>query len=347
MQTVSAQIIANKKVLLRYDIDVQITAGKVTEDFKLSAGLPTLKLCLENASQVILMGHLGRPEGRVVAELSVEPVRQWFASQGFSADLQSGKFKILENLRFDPREEAGDPGFAKELAAMGEIYVNEAFGSYRPAVSTTVLPSLLPHYAGINFAKEIAVLSEVKNNPKKPFVAIMGGAKVKEKLPVIEMLAQKADAVLVGGKLVHELRDYHEGDPSSPALPVPQDDEVRLESVRTLSNIFVGRLNEDGLDIASETVDAWSNLISRAVMIIWNGPLGKFEEPKNDATKKVAQMLLESNAKVIIGGGDTVAALGQYGLLQTAEEKTSVSVGGGAMLKFLTDGTLPTIEALK
>lgn len=326
MQTVAAQVVVNKKVLLRYDIDVQITNGKVTEDFKLRAGLPTLKLCLENAPQVILMGHLGRPEGKVVPGLSVEPVRKWFAEQGFSEELASGKFKILENLRFDPREEAGDIDFAKELALMGDVYVNEAFGSHRPAVSTTVLPVLLPHYAGLNFAKEVTILSDVRDNPVKPFIAIMGGAKVKDKLPVIEVLAQKADAVLVGGKLVAEIREQN--------LQLPK-------------NVMVGKINEEGLDIAPETVDAWSSLINKAAMVIWNGPLGKFEDPKYNATQKIAQILLESTAQIAIGGGDTVAALDQYGLLQQMEKKAFVSVGGGAMLKFLTDGTLPTIEALK
>lgn len=322
MQTVTAQIVSGKKVLLRYDIDVQIVGGKVTEDFKLRAGLPTLKLCLENASQVILMGHLGRPEGKAVPELSVEPVRQWFL--GNLGDLGK-KLTVLENLRFDLREEVKDLGFAKELAAMGEIFVNEAFGSYRPAVSTTVLPTFLPHVAGLRFTKEVEILGEVKENPQKPFVAIMGGAKVKEKLPVIEILTQMADAVLVGGKLVAEIRD---------------------QNIQLPKNVMVGKLNEEGFDIAPETVDAWRGLINRAALIIWNGPLGKFEDPKNDATKKVAQMVLESKAKAVIGGGDTVAAVGQYGLLQQMEKRAFVSVGGGAMLKFLVDGTLPTIEAL-
>lgn len=326
MQIVDSSQVSGKKVLLRYDIDVQIIDGKVTEPFKLQAGLPTLQLCLENANSVVLMGHLGRPEGKVIPEFSVEPVRKWFEGQGFAADLASGKFKILENLRFDPREETGDLQYAKELASLGDIYINEAFASHRPAVSTTVLPTLLPHFAGLRFTKEVDNLSQVRNNPQKPLVAIMGGAKVKDKLPVIEMLAQKADAVLVGGKLVIEIRE---------------------QSIQLPKNVMVGKLNEDGFDIAAETAEAWSGLISKAAMIIWNGPLGKFEDSRYNATQKIAQMLLESNAKVIIGGGDSVAALDQYGLLQEAEKKAFVSVGGGAMLKFLADGTLPTIQALE
>lgn len=326
MQVINPGFVQNKKVLLRYDIDVPIENGKVAEDFKLKAGLPTLKLCLENASKVIIIGHLGRLDGRVVLEFSVEPIREWFASQGYSGDLGSGKLKILENLRFDPREEAGDMEYAKELVKMGDCYVNEAFSAYHQAASTTILPILLPHAAGLRFAEEVKVLTNVRNDPKKPFVVIMGGAKVKDKMPVINALAQKADAVLVGGKLVAEIREQD--------LNLPK-------------NVLVGMLNSDGLDIAPQTTEAWKGLISKAATIVWNGPLGKFEDPKNDATGRIARMILDSGAEVVIGGGDSVAALNQYGLLKEAEEKTFVSVGGGAMLKFLADGTLPTIEALK
>ncbi|KKQ77908.1 MAG: Phosphoglycerate kinase [Candidatus Daviesbacteria bacterium GW2011_GWF2_38_6] len=196
MQVITKDLINGRRVLLRYDIDVVLHP---LEDFKLKAGLETLKLCLENASKVILMGHLGRPEGKPVESLRVAPIVEWFKSQGFEPE-------ILENLRFDPREESGDLDYARELAQMGDFYINEAFSSYRPAVSTTVLPTLLPHAAGLHFAQEVEILTRVRNNPKKPFVAIMGGAKVTDKLPVIEVLAKKADAVLVGGKLVSEIR---------------------------------------------------------------------------------------------------------------------------------------------
>lgn len=330
MQVVTQEFVKNKKVLLRYDIDVALRKSsdetKVAEDFKLKAGLETLNLCLENAKEVIIIGHIGRPEGKIVEELKVEPVKQWFVKQGFSASFESGKLKILENLRFDPREEAGDLDCAKELAGMGEAYVNEAFSSYRPAVSTTILPTLLPHAAGLRFAREVKVLGEVRDNPKKPFVAILGGAKVTDKLPVIEVLAGKADAVLVGGKLISEIRE---------------------QNLNLAKNVMVGMLNQDGFDIAPQTSEAWSSLISKAAQIIWNGPLGKFEDLKNDQTQQVARMILDSDAEVIIGGGDSIAALSQAGLLQKAEKVAFVSVGGGAMLKFLSDGTLPTIEALQ
>lgn len=316
MQKVSSPVVSGKKVLLRYDIDVALNP---LEDFKLKAGLATVKLCLENAQQIVMIGHVGRPEGRVVPELSVEPIRQWFSQQGFNLN-------ILENLRFDPREEACDQGYAKELAQMGDVYVNEAFSAYRPAVSTTVLPKVLPHFAGLRFAEEVRVLGEVRDHPKKPFVAVMGGAKVTDKLPVIKVLAQKADAVLVGGKLIHEIRE---------------------QNIQLPANVMVGKLSEDGLDIASETTEAWQRLIRQSRMIIWNGPVGKFEDSKNEQTKNLARAILDSTAEIVIGGGDSVAALSQYGLFEEAQQKAFVSVGGGAMLKLLADGTLPTIEALK
>src|SRR3989344_891339 len=201
MEVVSAYLVKGKKVLLRLDIDVPIEDGKITDDFRLKAGLPTLRLCLENAEEVIVMGHIGRPEGREVAGLSIAPIYQWFKQNGFSNQLESGRLKLLENLRFEPGEEACDINYAKDLASLGNFFVNEAFASYHPAASTTILPTLLPHAAGLRFVAEVAKLTEIRNNPKVPFIGIIGGAKIEDKLPVINALAEKATAVLVGGKL--------------------------------------------------------------------------------------------------------------------------------------------------
>lgn len=322
MHFITQELVKNKKVLLRYDIDVVLENGKILEDYKLKAGIPTLNLCLKNAQSVVMMGHVGRPDGKVESELSVEPIRRWLGDQGYEGDLGSKKLTLLENLRFDPREEASDMDYAKELAQMGDFYVNEAFSAHRPAVSTTVLPTLLPHAAGLRFVQEVNKLTEVRDNPKKPFIAIMGGAKVADKLPVIQVLAQKADAVLVGGKLVSEIRE---------------------QNVQLPKNVLVGKLNEDGFDIAPETTSAWAGLISKAAMIVWNGPLGKFEDPKNEQTVRVAQTVVSSGAETVVGGGDTISALNRAQLL---DKFSFVSVGGGAMLKLLSDGTLPTIEAL-
>ena len=386
MQEVNADFVKGKKVLLRYDIDVALRLAPlaqghdpfsvIEEEVKLKAGLETLKLCLENASKVIIIGHLGRPAPPAKrgepfktaadekkgnpTDLSAKPIQEWFelhlpgedvrwnkarTSEGVffaktleEADQSANKVVLLENIRFFHGEEMGpvyhatcssktcDIDFAKQLASLADVYVNEAFSAHNVAASTTMMPTLLPHAAGLHFAKEVRVLRKVRENPKKPFVAIMGGAKVKDKLPVINVLAQKADAVLVGGKLVHEIRE---------------------QNVDLPNNVMVGKLNEDGFDISPDTTSAWAGLISKAAMIVWNGPLGKFENPKYDQTQKVAQMILDSGAEIVIGGGDSVAALNKYGLLGKAQEVGFVSVGGGAMLKLLSDGTLPTIEALK
>lgn len=360
MQIVTPQLIHGKKVLLRLDIDVPLECKaqgvkcKVSEDFRLRAGIPTLKLCIDHASKVIILGHLGRPFTTVEDEkngnppdLSAKPVCEWYKKEleeeiEFAETLEqveksTSKLVMLENTRFFHGEIPGaeyhntctsktcDIDFARQLASLGDFFVNEAFASHNPAASTTMLPTLLPHAAGLRFSEEVKKLIAVKEHPKKPFIAIMGGAKVEDKLPVIKLLAGVADAVLVGGKLISEIRQQN--------LNLPK-------------NVLVGMLTEDGFDIVPQTTSAWAGLVAKAAEIVWNGPVGKFEDPKNSQTKKIAQAVLDSGAEIIIGGGDTIAALSQYGFLQKAEEKVFVSTGGGAMLKFLTDGTLPTIQAL-
>ncbi len=343
MQVVTRTLISHKKILLRYDIDVALRTeqsrsaqGKpiIVEEFKLKAGLETLKLCMQNASKVIIVGHLGRPFK--TAGLSAKPIAAWFEKELgikvlFASTLQeaqnsTSQVVLLENIRFFHGEVACDIDFAKSLASLGEVFVKEAFSSYNQAASTTIVPTLLPHAAGIHFVKEVETLLKVRNNPKKPLLVIMGGAKVADKMPVIQVMAKIADAVLVGGKIAYE---------------------ISKNSIEVARNVMVGKLSEKGTDIAPETSESWKNLIMKAQMIVWNGPLGKFEDPENNQTEKVIQMVLDTNAEIIIGGGDSVAALDQYGLLKKAESKSFVSVGGGAMLKLLSDGTLPTIEALK
>lgn len=323
MDVISEQKIAGKKVILRYDIDVPIVGGQIIEDFRLKAGLETLSLSLKHAQSMVIIGKIGRPQGRVVPELSVAPIYKWLEERGYGTDLVSGKLKLLENLRFEEGEEKADLDYAKSLAKYGDFYVNEAFASYHPEASTTVLPTLLPHAAGLRFAQEVQKLTEVRENPEKPFVVIMGGAKVADKLPVIKVLAEKADVVLVGGKLVAE---------------------IRQQNVDLPTNVMVAKMTEDGLDVADSTVLAWENVIRGAKEIVWNGPLGKVEDPKNTASKTIAHWVANSGAKSIIGGGDTITALQKWGML---DQFSFLSTGGGAMLKLLSDGTLPTIQALK
>lgn len=328
MQVVAPELIENKRVLLRLDFDVPLrdAQGKlvIEDDTRLLAGMETLGLCLEFASEVTICGHLGRPGGKEDPKLSVKPIVDWLEEGYGHIQLPVGKLHILENLRFEPGEDDSDLAFVKELASHGDFYVYEAFASHRPAASTTLVPTLLPHAAGLRFFKEVEELTQARENPIRPLVVILGGAKVEDKMPVIRAMASKADVVLVGGKL---------------ALEIKEKGTLGLGA-----NVMVGKLSEDGFDLADETVNAWDNLIKTAKEIVWNGPLGKFEDPKYNQSEKIAKAIIESGAKSIIGGGDTVSAVTQYGLV---DKFTFVSTGGGAMLKLLADGTLPTIEALK
>lgn len=342
MKVVTAPDIEDKDVLLRLDLDVPLKArqaplkveiepGKhcltnleVADDTRLVAGLDILSLCLEYAKSTIIMGHIGRPEGKVVPELSVAPVVAWFEEK-FAGDikLQQGKFHILENLRFERGEEDCSIDYAKELASYGNYFINEAFASHHPAASTTVLPALLPHSAGLRFAKEVEALLSIRNNPSPSLVAIIGGAKIEDKLPVVTSLSNRAKYVLVGGKLVSEIR--------SQALVLPE-------------NVVVAQLDESALDINSESIQTFKELLSNASQVIWSGPLGKFEEGHIVASKQIAEAIIQSNAYSIVGGGDTINCLNYLGLI---DKMKFVSVGGGAMLKLLSDGTLPTIQALE
>jgi phosphoglycerate kinase len=323
MKLLSASFVKDQIVLLRLDLDVPIKNGKVEDDFRLMAGMETLGFCLEHAKTVILMGHIGRPEGKEVPSLSVQPIIDWIIDGYGHIQLPKHKLHVLENLRFEPGEDAADPEFAKELASYGNVFVNDAFASYHPSASTTVLPTLLPHAAGFRFNEEVETLMQVRNHPVRPLIAILGGAKLEDKLPVVEKMSQIADWVLVGGKLAKELID---------------------SGKRVGANVMVGELTPDGEDISEKTLSEWKSILPRAKQILWNGPVGKFEDPKNDATEKLAHAITLTQAKTIIGGGDTLSALNHGHFL---EKFSFVSTGGGAMLKFLVDGTLPTIEALK
>lgn len=322
MQVLSSGFVKDKKVLLRLDLDVPLrqAQGKlvVEEDFRLKTALPTLNLCLENASEVIIIGHIGRPDG-VDPQLSVSPIYNWLMNQGYGEALETDKLKLLENLRFEVGEDSGDLEYAKELASLGEVYINEAFGAHHPASSTTVLPTLLPHYAGLRFAKEVAKLTQVRENPKRPLVVIIGGIKSEDKLPAIKAMAKIADTVLVGGKIISEISPY---------------------DLMGEDHVMVGKLIPEGTDINDDTISLWQPVIQNASMVVWNGPLGKIEEL---GTYKIAKIIIESKAESIVGGGDTISILDKSDLL---DKFSFVSVGGGAMLKFLSAGTLPTIEAL-
>jgi phosphoglycerate kinase len=323
MQVVTENLIKGKTVLLRYDIDVEIQDGKVVEPFRLKKGLKTLDLCLEHANKVILMGHVGRPEGEDPV-FSVEPIYDWLMSFAhYKEAFDTKKLRILENLRFEPEEDDGNLTYAKELASYGDFYINEAFAAYHKAASTTVLPTLLPHAAGLNFAKEVERLTELRNNPKKPLIALIGGAKVEGKYRAVVELSKLADKVLVGGLLARNIKEKD--------LDVPE-------------NVKLATLSEDGLDISPKSIEEFVEILKTTKEVVWGGPMGKYEVLEgNHGDKVLALTIVASGAESIIGGGDTVAALDKLGIL---EKFSFVSTGGGAMLEFLSEGTLATIDAL-
>jgi len=298
---------SGKKVLVRCDFD----GGRLKEN------LPTIRYLLKGGSkEVILMGHLGRPEGRVVEDLRLAPIEEKFRGL-----LDSKNIIFLENLRFDKREEENDEGFAKELAGMGDFYVNEAFASsHREHASIVGIPKFLPHCAGLRFASEVENLSKVLENPKKPLVFIIGGAKPETKLPLIAEFVRKADMVLVGGIL-------------------PKFQNLKLK------NVLFADLTEDGFDINSESISEFVEIIKKAGTVVWNGPMGKYEEPGgSEGTRRIGEAIANSDAFKVVGGGDTIAALKKFNLL---DKMDYVSTGGGAMLEFLAKGSLPGITALK
>ena len=324
MRVLTPHQITGKSVLLRMDIDVPLkrTNGKmvITDDSRLRSGLPTLFLCLQYAERVVVMGHLGRPEGED-PDLSVAPVVEWFDKLIYDYEYPQDRFQVLENLRFEKGEEDCDLEYAKKLASLGNFYVNEAFAAAHKSSSTTVLPTLLPHAAGFHFDHEVHTLKQVRENPKRPLVAIIGGVKVEDKYQAVVALSKIADAVLVGGLLARKIKE---------------------QNLEISPNVHLAELNESGFDISPKSIEDFSNIIAQAKEVVWVGPLGKFEDKESaHGTLKVAEAVIKSGAYTIIGGGDTVSALSFY-----IDKFDYVSAGGGAMLKLLCEGTLPTIQAL-
>ncbi len=273
---------------------------------------------ISKEAEIIIAGHLGRPKGQYVQELSSSNLDYYF--HGFFKDYP---YKLLENLRFDSREKENNMDFAKELASEAEIYVNESFGtSHREHASMVGVPKLIPGYAGFHLEKEISVLKNLLVTPKRPFIAIVGGAKIETKKPVIDKMLEIADGVLVGGRIG---LDWSEPVPENLFLPV---DYARDEK-----------------DIGTKTINLFSELISTAKTIIWSGPMGMFEDIEFvQGTKSVARSIVESPAFSVVGGGDTISALDHFGYLN---KMNFISSGGGAMLEFLVKGTLPALEVLE
>lgn len=360
-----------KSVFLRADLNVPLTYGddgsaEVADPFRIVSTFPTLEYLLNGGARVTMASHLGRPKGQVVAKYSMEPVRRYIQERYQGVE-------VAENLRFDPREEANDDTFVKELISGHDLYVNDAFGaSHRAHASIVGPPKYLPSAAGRLLAKEANVLGQLLTNPKRPFVAIIGGAKVSDKLALIESMLPKVDALLIGGAmsytflaaLGHEVGDsLFEADKvetckrllaSSDKIHLPVD-SVALESSGAFGRGATGgeviRVGRDipsgyrGLDVGAETVEEYQSVIATAGTILWNGPMGVFEDERfSNGTFSVGRAVAASEGFSVIGGGDSAAAIEEAGL---ADQVGHLSTGGGASLELLEKGDLPGLEALR
>ena len=319
---ITKENIQNKNVLLRADLDVPIKEGRVANDFRLQALLPTIKFCLQYAKKTVIIGHLGRPGG-VNPLFSLAPVKESLKSlinqdilllpSGISpGESWKGEFPLvlMENLRFDSREEKIDRGFANELAQGAEVYIYESFANYRESTSLSLIPEVLPTYTGFRFDEEVSTLKKILDSPLRPTLLLASGAKP-DKLEVINKIGQKFDKVLLGGLF------------AKPEERTP-----------------------DGLDIDEQTTSLFISEINKAKTIVLNGPLGMYEDgTHSQATKAVFEAIISSKAFSVLGGGDTLAAIPFLGFSYASFN--FVSTGGGAMLEFLSQGTHPILETLK
>jgi phosphoglycerate kinase len=333
--------VQGKRVLVRADLNVPLEDGKVADDTRIRAALPSLRLLLERgAAEVVVCSHLGRPKGPD-PKYEIAPV----AARLRGLLGTDGRVRVLENTRFDPRETANDPGLAKELAAQADLYVNDAFGSaHRAHASTEGVAHLLPAYAGLLLERELQELGKLLEEPERPFVAIVGGAKVEDKIGVLRSLAERADVVLVGGKMAEEIR----ANPIDVPVKLPDDIvaaaafEPDAESkVVPANGVPDGWL---GLDIGPATREGYAKRIAMAKTVFWNGPMGVFEWPRfAEGTLAVARAVADAEAHTVVGGGDSVRAVEEAGL---AERIDWVSTGGGASLELLEGKELPGVVAI-
>jgi phosphoglycerate kinase len=381
--------VKGKRVLVRADFNVPLRDGRITDDTRIRSTIPTIQALRERGASVILMSHLGRPKGEVREELRLRPVAAQVgtlldcevgyardvtgpAAKKMVEDLKPGDVGLIENLRFDPREEKNDPELSRELASLADCYVSDAFGAaHRAHASTVGVAELLPSAAGLLMEKEIKALSWVLNDADSPFVVILGGAKISDKIGAIEHLMTRAQRLLIGGGMAntflkaagHDVgASLVEDDNVTTAtelmkraeaqgveLLIPTDGVVTTEfSADAESRVAqVGQFesNEMMLDIGPDTIKTFSEALSDAKTITWNGPMGVFEiEQFAGGTKAIATVVADSSAYSLIGGGDSVAAVEQMGL---GEKISHISTGGGASLEFLEGKTLPGVAVLE
>ncbi len=374
--------LAGKRVLLRADFNVPLEKGRITDAARIDKTLPTLKACLDRGASVVAMSHLGRPDGKPDARYSLAPVaRRLGELLGFDVPLAldcvgpgaagTGRVRLLENLRFHPEEEANDPAFAAALASLGDCYVDDAFGAcHRAHASIVGPPRHLPAAMGLLLEKEVRYLGRLLDGAEKPFVAVLGGAKVSDKVPVLERLLPRLDAVLIGGGMAYTFlaaEGKRIGASKLEASQVPTAkrilEEARQRNVKVLlpTDHLVAKGFDDGLpavlvkgevpeglfggDIGPDTVRRFAVELAQARTILWNGPVGVFEQPRFSGGSRAVALTMGGlyKATSVVGGGDTAAAVEAFGL---AGQMTHVSTGGGASLEFLSGKELPGIAAI-
>ena len=382
--------VAGKKILLRCDFNVpqDKATGAITSDKRIVAALPTIKYLLDQGAAVIACSHLGKPKGEWKEKLSLAPVAVRLSqllgqevifakdvvgddAKAKAAALQGGQIMLLENLRFDPREEKNAPSFAKELADMAELYVSDAFGSvHRAHASTAGVATFLPAVSGLLVAKELEIMGGALNDPKRPFVAVLGGAKVSDKIGVINNLLERANTIVIGGgmaytfakaqggsigkslcendKLDYALEMIEKAKKNGVKLLLPIDtvaaDNFSNDAKRMVVSTMAIPDDYEGMDIGPETTKLFCDAVKGAGTVVWNGPMGVFEfENFAAGTRAMAQALADSGAVTIVGGGDSSAAVEQMGF---ADKITHISTGGGASLEFLEGLELPGVACL-
>ena len=383
--------VRGKKVIVRCDFNVPMKDGVITDDIRIVSALPTIKYLIDNNAKVILMSHLGRPDKCYDAKYSLKPVAKRLSkllnqnvalaedenvvgdnAKKLVSQMKEKDVILLENVRFVAGETKNDSTFAKELASLADIFVNDAFGTaHRAHSSTAGIADYIPSVMGFLIEKEVSIMGKALENPERPFVAILGGAKVSDKISVIENLISKVDTLVIGGAMAYtflkaqgknvgisrveddkiELAKslLEKAEKANVKLLLPVDHVVAKEFDENAESFNTENENIDdgymGLDIGQKTVELYCNVINSAKTVIWNGPMGVFEMPKFAVgTKALAEALSKANCTSIIGGGDSAAAVEQLGY---ADKMTHISTGGGASLEFLEGKILPGIDCLQ
>ena len=390
-KTVKDIDVSGKRVLVRCDFNVLMKDGVITDDIRITSALPTIKYLIENDAKVILMSHMGRPKGEPKPEFSLKPVADRLAQllgmdvvfaasdvvvddsvRAKADELKPGQVMLLENVRYRKEETKNEEPFTGELASLGDIFVNDAFGTaHRAHCSTAGLAKYMPSVSGFLIEKEVKFLGDALEDPQRPFLAIMGGAKVGDKIPVIENLLKKVDSLIIGGGMSYtffkamgyeigkSILDEESIDLAKELMKKAEDAGVKL--LLPVDTVCAKEFDNDsesgvfdrdsipadmmGMDIGPKTVERYKTAIAEAKTVVWNGPAGVFEMPNFAAgTKAIAEALASSGAVTIIGGGDSAAAVEQFGL---ADKMTHISTGGVASLEFLEGKDLPGISCLE